>query len=206
METRHVLVEMEGHGREDLFDDLDLSRTVGWFTTSFPVLITLERSQASWDEVQNVAAQLRAVPRNGLGFGVLRYLSPVARIAERLSRVPVPQVNFNYLGRFDQTAAGNGMPMRMATESVGPEQDPDELRTSLLNVVAIVTGSEMDVRWLYSENCFRRSTIQALAKSFVKEIRRIVKDCTKGSTDAVSTGASRRDSRRVMHDRKGVED
>src|SRR5205823_1485704 len=71
-----VLIGMEGHGREEIFESLDVSRTVGWFTSEFPVALTVARD-AGWGEVlKSVKEQLRAIPRKGLSYGALRYLSP----------------------------------------------------------------------------------------------------------------------------------
>ena len=106
-----VLVELEGHGREQVSPDADVSRTVGWFTSLYPV--RLDPGPVPFTEVaaggaaagrvlKRVKEQVRAVPGGGLGFGLLRYLNPGA--AAVLAGYPAPQVGFNYLGRF--TAAG----------------------------------------------------------------------------------------------------
>src|SRR5262249_6225420 len=94
-----VSVDVEGHGRKGLFDDLDLSRTVGWFTAIFPM--TLDAGDT--DPLRllgSIKAQVRQVPRAGIGFGLLRYLSGDAELATRLGAVPRPAVSFNYLGQF----------------------------------------------------------------------------------------------------------
>ncbi|MFS7879075.1 amino acid adenylation domain-containing protein [Streptomyces asiaticus] len=108
----HVLVNLEGHGREELDEGVDLSRTVGWFTSLFPV--RLDPGPHDWAEyraggpatgrvLKRVKEQLRALPDNGIGFGLLRYLNP--QTAPVLSRLPEPQISFNYLGRFPGAVA-----------------------------------------------------------------------------------------------------
>jgi len=108
-----VLIEVEGHGREEVIPGVDLSRTVGWFTSLYPV--RLDPGRLGWDEVRagsprlgdalkRVKEQLRDVPENGLGFGVLRYLNSDTE-AELAGR-GVPQIGFNYLGRFETSAPG----------------------------------------------------------------------------------------------------
>ncbi|MFJ6194943.1 amino acid adenylation domain-containing protein [Micromonospora sp. NPDC092111] len=108
-----LLVDLEGHGREELDAGLDLSRTVGWFTTVYPVRLDLGRldlaeafagGTAAGRAVKRVKEQLRAVPDNGIGYGLLRYLN--ADTARRLADRPAAQIGFNYLGRF--TAADGG--------------------------------------------------------------------------------------------------
>src|SRR5439155_23545125 len=109
--SRRVLVELQGHGREEIFEGVDLSRTVGWFTTMYPV--DLAAPGPDWGTaLKSVKERLRSVPGRGLGFGALRYLrrsggaqaAPVfggaehpPRLPERLDR-PRPQSGFNYLG------------------------------------------------------------------------------------------------------------
>jgi len=100
-------VDLEGHGREDVFDGVDLSRTVGWFTTLTPV--RLDVGALDWNEVwaagpavghalRRVKELLRRLPDGGLGYGMLRYLNAdTGRALDGLAR---PQVGFNYLGRF----------------------------------------------------------------------------------------------------------
>ncbi|WUI73714.1 amino acid adenylation domain-containing protein [Streptomyces sp. NBC_00400] len=124
-----VLVDLEGHGREDIVPGADLSGTVGWFTSLYPVRLPL--AAAGWAEVQAggpavgeslklVKEQLRALPGNGVGHGMLRYLNP--RLAPVLSALPAPQLGFNYLGRFEATdaAAGEGRPWTMVSGLPSP--------------------------------------------------------------------------------------
>ncbi|MEU6331181.1 condensation domain-containing protein, partial [Streptomyces sp. NPDC047049] len=124
-----VLVDLEGHGREDIVPGADLSGTVGWFTSLYPVRLPL--AAADWAEVRAggpavgaslklVKEQLRALPGNGVGHGMLRYLNP--RLGPVLSAHPAPQLGFNYLGRFEATdgAAGEGRPWTMVSGLPSP--------------------------------------------------------------------------------------
>ena len=81
-----LLVDLEGHGREELFDDVDLSRTVGWFTTLYPVLLQVPPGSGPGQALQAVKEQLRAVPNRGIGYGLLRYLSGDEELRQRLRR------------------------------------------------------------------------------------------------------------------------
>ncbi|MCA1694601.1 MAG: condensation domain-containing protein, partial [Actinobacteria bacterium] len=121
-----VLVDVEGHGREEIIDGIDLTRTVGWFTSRFPVC--LDPGPLSWNElragspavgraIKRVKEQLRALPDHGIGFGLLRYLN--SDTGPTLAALPNPQIGFNYLGRFP--APGSGwMP---GTAGVGSSAD-----------------------------------------------------------------------------------
>ena len=72
---RHVAVELEGHGREDIVEGLDISRTVGWFTTMYPVVLELDEGQELGEQLIGVKEQLRSIPNKGIGYGVLKYLA-----------------------------------------------------------------------------------------------------------------------------------
>ncbi|MGC2774359.1 MAG: amino acid adenylation domain-containing protein, partial [Bradyrhizobium sp.] len=95
----NVVIELEGHGREDIFPDADITRTVGWFTSAFPARLD-GGADADGTLIKRVNEALRAVPDHGLGYGVLRYLG-ASEHREALSQLPSPRIIFNYLGRFD---------------------------------------------------------------------------------------------------------
>ena len=102
-----VLLDVEGHGREEVFGAVDLSRTVGWFTSLYPVRLdvsgleledALAGGAALGGVLKRIKEQLRALPQRGLGYGLLRYLN--AATAGELAGFAPPQLSFNYLGRF----------------------------------------------------------------------------------------------------------
>ncbi len=130
---RTLLVDLEGHGREDLFGDVDLSRTVGWFTTMFPAFVDIRGKSTPGDELMAVKEQIRRIPRHGMSFGLLRYLCKDAAVRQDLSQAPVPEIGFNYLGQFDQGITGS-TPFRPAPESGGPERSPRAHRSHLLEI------------------------------------------------------------------------
>ena len=98
MHTRTLLIGLEGHGREDLFDTVDVSRTVGWFTSFFPVVLDLEEAAEPAAQLMAVKEQLRQIPTRGMGYGMLRYLSQDQDFADQLCRLPEPEVSFKLLG------------------------------------------------------------------------------------------------------------
>ena len=173
---RKLWLELEGHGREDIFPEVDLSRTVGWFTTMFPVMLDLGRVSDLREELRAVSNQLRQIPNHGLGYGLLRYLGGNSGVQEQLASFPAPQVNFNYLGQFDQVDTKEWIPFRMAKESVGPEQNAVDVPRALLHLVATVSGAELGVRWLYSREKFRAATVKKMAEDMMKELRIIISE------------------------------
>ncbi|MCP2256429.1 non-ribosomal peptide synthase domain TIGR01720/amino acid adenylation domain-containing protein [Streptoalloteichus tenebrarius] len=164
-----VLVGMEGHGREDLFDDLDLSRTVGWFTSYFPV--TLADAGADWGHsLKSVKEALRAMPRRGVGYGALRHLGA----ADRLPHL-APKVSFNYLGQFDDRGSADGL-LRAVTP-IRLRQDPTDRRAHALEIVGSVQDGELEFTWGYSANLHTAETVGRLAEEFAEAVRQIVAHC-----------------------------
>jgi amino acid adenylation domain-containing protein/non-ribosomal peptide synthase protein (TIGR01720 family) len=103
-----LLVDMEAHGRDVFPDDLDVSGVVGWFTTRYPLLLGGTHADAA-AALAETKSRMRSVPRGGIGYGLLRYLSPNADVRADLARLPRPPVSFNYLGRHADAAGGDAL-------------------------------------------------------------------------------------------------
>jgi len=174
--SRSFLIELEGHGREDVFDDVDLSRTVGWFTTVYPLLLELEHAEAPGKSLKMVKEQLRQVPNRGFGYGLLRYLSDDEAVVDSLKAVPHPEVSFNYLGQFDHELLGASL-FRPAQESGRGDRSPRGRRRHLLAINGGIAGERLRLEWTYSENLHRRSTIEWLARDYLEALRVLIAHC-----------------------------
>ncbi|MGW5053662.1 non-ribosomal peptide synthase/polyketide synthase [Actinokineospora sp. NPDC004072] len=159
-----VVVEVEGHGREDVVPGADLTRTVGWFTTMYPV--ALERRDDLAEALRATKETLRAIPRNGIGYGVLRHL------AGEFPEVADPAVGFNYLGRFDWSAVTGGLVAEVG--SLGSDVGPTSSRPHLLDVVARVEGDRLGITWMYSTEVHRAETVAGLAEQTAAALRRMI--------------------------------
>ena len=168
-----ALVQLEGHGREDLFDDVDLTRSVGWFTSMFPVNLT--PAHALSDSIKAVKEQLRAVPDKGIGYGVLRYLAPSPVVAA-LAALPQPRITFNYLGQFDRQF-DEGALFVPSTEGSGLAQDPLAPLANWLTVEGQVYGGELSLQWGFSREMFSCATIQQLADDYADELKALIAHC-----------------------------
>ncbi|MFL9453891.1 condensation domain-containing protein [Tolypothrix bouteillei VB521301_2] len=189
-----VLLDLEGHGRENILEDVDLSRTVGWFTTIFPVLLILKATDNLGDSLKSIKEQLRAVPKRGIGYGLLRYLSGDAEITSTLQATPQAEISFNYLGQLDWGMEENSL-FKLAPESVGSQQSHQGSRSHLLAINGLVVESQLQLDWTYSENFHKRATIDGLAQEFAKALRSLIAHCL--STDA---GGDTPDlSERIVH-------
>ena len=172
-----LMVDLEGHGREELFEDVDLSRTVGWFTSLFPVLLRIEGAEDDPGEaLRAVKEQLRAVPGRGIGYGILRHLHPDPAVRAGLAAQPAPEVAFNYLGQMDPAGERRDW-IRAAGESTGPDVHPEGRRSHLLLVSGQVVGGRLFVSITFSRNRHRRETVETLVDSYLARLRSIIEHC-----------------------------
>ncbi|MET0397438.1 MAG: amino acid adenylation domain-containing protein [Longimicrobiaceae bacterium] len=171
---RSLVLDLEGHGREPLFRDVDPSRTVGWFTSVFPV--QLDAAAEAAELLKATKETLRSVPRKGVGFGVLRWLG-APEVRERLAALPQPEVQFNYLGRFDGDEAADVL-FRPAAEPTGAARAASAPRRYLLEVNAGIAGGRLQAAWTYSEAVHRADTVERLAGAWLDALRELVAHCT----------------------------
>jgi non-ribosomal peptide synthase protein (TIGR01720 family) len=170
-----LLLDLEGHGREELFAEVDLSRTVGWFTSLFPVCLELKTEEPG-EALKAVKEQLRQIPNKGIGYGVLRYLHPEAEVRAALQALPAAEVSFNYLGQLDQTLSESSL-FRPARESSGPPESPLGRCPHLLDVNGWVAEDRLHLHWSYSERVHRRATVERLAQGFLEALEALIGHC-----------------------------
>ncbi|MFY9619922.1 MAG: condensation domain-containing protein, partial [Pyrinomonadaceae bacterium] len=173
---RQVLLDMEGHGREDLWEDLDLSRTVGWFTTLFPVMFETSRLSQPGAFLKSVKEQLRRIPNHGIGYGLLRYLSNDTEVSEGLRALPQAEVRFNYLGQLDQALPVNSL-FSLSNEPTGAERNAKQRPTYLLDVTSAVSKGQLRLTIIYSESIHRRASVELLSNHLIEALRSIISHC-----------------------------
>jgi len=182
-----VAINLEGHGREDLFDDIDLSRTIGWFTSLYPTLLPTTPDADMSVALANVKQHLRDIPNKGLGYGVLRYLASSSQTRAAMAEIPEPQIGFNYLGQLDQVAGTEGL-LRPCFEPRGKEQSPRAERPHLLDVAMAVVDGRLQIAVIYSDNRHTQDTASHIANDIAGSLRRLIEDCA-GSEAQVWTPA-----------------
>jgi non-ribosomal peptide synthase protein (TIGR01720 family) len=170
-----VLLDLEGHGREELFEDVDLSQTVGWFTSLFPVLLQLPSSTSPATAIKSIKEQLRTIPQHGIGYGILRYLCADEEVRKQLQGIPAPEISFNYLGQFDQVESATAW--QIASESTGQEQSPRQNLEHRLDLNCLVVEKELQIDWTYSSQVHQRETISDLAQSYLQNLTVLIEHC-----------------------------
>ncbi|MGW1032000.1 condensation domain-containing protein, partial [Streptomyces antibioticus] len=161
-----VLVDLEGHGREHVVDGVDTSRTVGWFTSLYPVRLAPE-GRLPVDRLKQVKEQLRAFPDNGVGYGILRHLrgEPGLDVS--------PQIGFNYLGRYtDGDDTGDWQTVD------GPVPAPRSAEMAMTHAVEITAVTEnhegrprLVVTWAWASGLLAESAVRGLAHAWFDALR-----------------------------------
>jgi amino acid adenylation domain-containing protein/non-ribosomal peptide synthase protein (TIGR01720 family) len=175
------LVELEGHGREEITADLDPSRTVGWCTALYPVALDLAGADGAAAALKAIKEQLRAVPGRGLAYGVVRYLGD-GEAARQLRAFPRAEVLFNYLGQLDAPGGtgldGAAAPRRFRPRGgAGPVRSGRQPLSYRLEIEAAIHDGRLHLSVLYGARRYERATIEALAAAFAGSLRDLIALC-----------------------------
>ena len=174
--NRTLLVDLEGHGREPIGEAVDVSRTIGWFTSLYPVLLSLEGILEPGESLKSIKEQLRQIPNRGIGYGLLRYCADREENREQLAGVPRAEVMFNYLGQ----VTGNRTPESHFTWKEGfldAVRSPDNTRYHLLEVSGTIIEDRLRVDWIYNKEMFPSITIEELAGKYIASLQAITMHC-----------------------------
>ncbi|WP_054084020.1 non-ribosomal peptide synthetase, partial [Pseudomonas savastanoi] len=173
-----VLIQLEGHGREDLFDDTDLSRTVGWFSSLFPVRLTPQIAPGA--SLCGIKEQLRAVPNKGIGYGVLHHLGEPS-FKQQLAALPQARVTFNYLGQFDGSFnEQQGALFVPSADKTGTALCEDGPLGNWLSLNGQVFDGQLQLDWSFSREVYHASTIDTLARRYEQALTTLIDHCTAG--------------------------
>jgi len=168
----NMVIGLEGHGREDIEKDMNTSRTIGWFTTLYPVLLEVDPARNIPATIKGIKEKLRAVPDKGIGYGVLKYIDPA-----ELSDQPVCwDLLFNYLGQSDNIMGGNQW-MSLAGESVGTVKSKTHPVNEKLTVTGWVQAGRLAINWEYSDQHFLKETVIGLAQKYLANLEAMIAHC-----------------------------
>ncbi|MEA3221837.1 MAG: condensation domain-containing protein, partial [Thermodesulfobacteriota bacterium] len=165
-----VLFDLEGHGREDMIDGVDISRTVGWFTTIFPVALSIDKNADIGVHIKYVKERLHTIPNKGFNFGVLKYM-----YGRDFGGYTSAGISFNYLGQVPNM--GSDSSVSIVDMDVKIMTDRHNKRSNLIDVVCIVADSHLTVEFIYSKNKHLEATINSLAKRFKEELLNVIHFC-----------------------------
>jgi non-ribosomal peptide synthase protein (TIGR01720 family) len=171
-----VLMDLEGHGRADLFEDVDLSRTVGWFTCLYPVSLWLPAARDPAAVLRTVRDQLRSIPDRGIGYGLLRYASSDVDLAEALAELPATEILVNYTGHgsIEAPRAGAATMFTLPARQLTGGRETDRPRTHAIEVTGGVHNGQLHVHWTFSRARHDRATVELVARSHLDAIGQLV--------------------------------
>ncbi|MCY9080205.1 non-ribosomal peptide synthetase [Bacillus inaquosorum] len=170
-------ISMEGHGRESYLEDIDISRTVGWFTSIYPVWLDMSNSDhKNKDErlghlIKQTKDMLHRIPHKGAGYGVLKYTNK-----KWGSEKGSPDISFNYLGQFDQDIQSKAF--EVSDIKPGNEISPEWERPYALDISGAVSSGCLNMHMIYNRLQFEKKTIQTFAEHFKQTLENIIEHCT----------------------------
>jgi bacitracin synthase 1 len=170
-----ILIDLEGHGREDISENLDITRTIGWFTAKYPVLFHLEDSCDLSNEIKIVKETLRHVPQKGIGYSILRYITlPMRNNSECF--LLEPEICFNYLGQFDNDITSDVF----TTSSIGSGDNISKENTTpySLSVGGMIVNNQLIIKFTYNTKEFYKETIDTLSSNYIMNLQEIIEHCS----------------------------
>jgi len=175
-----VLINLEGHGRESIINGVDISRTVGWFTSQFPLLLDMGKTDQLPEHIIQVKETLRQVPNKGIGYGILRYLvREQAKEGAPFNREP--EVCFNYLGQFLQETLhqNNGGVFNVSRMKMGNLISPESEMIYVLDVRGLIVEGKLKLSFVYNGYQYRPAVIENLRDGCKQYLMDIIDHCTK---------------------------
>jgi len=172
-----VLINLEGHGRESIMETVDITRTVGWFTTRFPVLLNMNHLHDLSYQIKLVKETLRKIPNKGIGYGILKYLTPGEKRNGWTPRYEEPEIGFNYLGEFGQESGASGP--RFSNMKTGDTINPEFQNPQAININSVVVEGKLRLAFSYNKNEYERNTINALMDKWKEKLVNMIHHCIK---------------------------
>ncbi len=166
-----LFLNLEGHGREKTVNDINLTRTVGWFTSIYPVNLKVDLGVSSSDKINAVKKQLSNIPAKGMNFGILKFLCGDKAVKEAINNIPQPEIIFNYLGRF--SSGGSNSVLQI---SKGNERNDKQNRLHLIEVDGGVNNNELRFDFTYSYKLIKAESIKSFADEFLSQLIKLVDD------------------------------
>ncbi|MDP4143546.1 MAG: amino acid adenylation domain-containing protein [Bacillota bacterium] len=173
--NEQVLINLEGHGRENIAEDLDVSRTVGWFTSKYPVLLNVGGCYDLSSEIKNVKETLRHVPLKGIGYSILRYVTLPMKNNDIRFKLE-PEISFNYLGQFDNDIKSD----LFITSSIssGDNVSKENSFNYSLAVGGMIIRNKLVMKFTYNSKEFFKKTMDNLLNSYIRNLKEIIEHCS----------------------------
>ena len=166
-----MMLDLESHGRQETLVDLKLTDAVGWFTSIFPIVLNLTATEWKY-LLPSIKKQLSDIPNQGIGYGILRYLSPDKELQNHLKHQNSPQLCFNYWGQFAEKKTDH-----FQCKEVRLLSGLNNPRSHLLNLDCYIREDRFVMQWQYSQNHYLSATIQNLAHNYQQHLMEVIAHC-----------------------------
>ncbi len=177
-----IVINLEGHGREEILEQMNIARTVGWFTSQYPVVLDMQKSDDLSYQIKLMKENLRRIPNKGIGYEIFKYLT-TEYLRPVLPFTLKPEINFNYLGQFDtdvKTELFTRSPYSMGN-SLGPDGknnlSPEGESYFVLNINGFIEEGKLHITFSYNEQQYKEDTIQQLSRSYKQHLLAIIEHC-----------------------------
>ncbi|MEW9702943.1 amino acid adenylation domain-containing protein, partial [Paenibacillus sp. SI8] len=167
-----VPVNLEGHGREQILTDIDITRTVGWFTSQFPVVLEIGKDHSLPQLIKTTKETLRHIPNKGIGYGILKYASLEQ---DKVEFGTEPEISFNYLGQFDQDLAHSGM--QFSPYSIGAVVSDLTTMKYQLDVSGMISGGVLEFTIRYNGKTYDKETMDRLGALLKASLQEVIAHC-----------------------------
>jgi non-ribosomal peptide synthase protein (TIGR01720 family) len=170
-----TFINLESHGRQSIIEEIDINRTVGWFTAQYPFLLDVSAMKDIGHAIKNVKESLRRVPNKGIGYGILRFLVSKEELA--ISLDIEPEISFNYLGQFDAENPGEGY-FSVSRLNTGGDISPQSERKYLIEISGMSASGRLSLSFIYNRLQYDEITITKLVEYYRSNLLDIIRHCT----------------------------
>ncbi len=170
---KKLLINMEGHGRENIFGDIDISTTVGWFTCMYPVVLDIVSSNIK-EQIISTKETLRHIPNKGIGYGILRFLTAKA-LKEDINLEINPEISFNYLGDLENSLPSKDF--QLYYDLAGKESGDLVREPFALNINAYIKENAFRISFSYSTFEFEEKNIVNMVQRYIHHLKEMIDFC-----------------------------
>ncbi|MEM6687239.1 MAG: condensation domain-containing protein, partial [Bacteroidota bacterium] len=193
------VIKMETHGREHIVDTIDVSRTVGWFTSIYPFVLD-SSSYSSVENLLKIKNDFRAVPNKGIGFWIAKYLKQ-APLKELKSTI-----EFNYLGDFGDSVGEEKGPFEYASAYIGENSSAETQSDVLISILGIETMGELTLSIAYPTELFNEETMNSLSKAYESQLRTLISDILSSDPSEYIADNDKKEYYPVSHNQRFIMD
>ncbi|OOM73736.1 gramicidin S synthase 2 [Clostridium puniceum] len=169
-----VLISLEGHGREEILKDVSIDRTIGWFTSMYPVILDMTYSEDISYSIQYTKETLRHIPNNGVGYGILKYLTNNQNNKDNSFKLK-PEISFNYLGEFVYKESKDSFRYSELTGGMAVSTANKKLNSIEIN--GLVSEGKLELFLNYSTKEYKEETVANLLEEYKKNLIKVVEHC-----------------------------